>query len=146
MNFETIDVRFQDTFCFLKFNRLEAKNAITNRLVDEVLQVAEMCEESVTVLILEGSPEYFCFGADFEVIYETMKQGEQFEQDPEPLYNLWLKLATGHILQYLMSEEKPMPEEWVLLLQAILLLQIQMLSSVCLNYCLDFFRHVYCLS
>jgi polyketide biosynthesis enoyl-CoA hydratase PksH len=57
--------------------------------------VLEQCEEAIKVVVLEGTPEVFCFGADFQGIHDTAASGLATENNPEPLYNLWLKLATG---------------------------------------------------
>ena len=54
-----------------------------------------LCQESITIVVLEGLPEVFCFGADFAEIHAEVTNGQQREQNAEPLYNLWLQLATG---------------------------------------------------
>lgn len=95
MNYQTIQVRFQETTCFIQFHRPEVNNTINDRLVEECQDVLARCEESSTIVVLEGSPEVFCLGADFQAIYEALKRRKQSEHSPEPLYNLWLKLATG---------------------------------------------------
>jgi len=95
MNYQTIQVRFQDPICFIQFYRPDANNTINERLIEECNQVLEMCGETITIVVLEGLPEVFCFGADFKGMYEKIASGEQWEQNPEPLYNLWIKLATG---------------------------------------------------
>ena len=47
-------------------------------------------------IVLEGLPEVFCLGADFSEIHRELKKKERTgPADPEPLYDLWLKLATG---------------------------------------------------
>ncbi|MCP4285433.1 MAG: enoyl-CoA hydratase/isomerase [Gammaproteobacteria bacterium] len=95
MSYHTLQVRFQEPICFLQLDRPEADNAINERLIEECRQVLALCEESITVVVLEGLPEVFCFGADFQGIHAHMASGQQWEQDPEPLYDLWLKMATG---------------------------------------------------
>ncbi len=95
MNYQTIKVRFQGSICFLQLYRPEANNTINDRMIDECRDVLSQCEESVTVVVLEGTPEVFCFGADFQDIRDKSSNGRLNEQDPEPLYDLWLKLATG---------------------------------------------------
>lgn len=90
--YETIKVRFQDSTCFLQIDRPEANNTINGRLVAECNEVLSACEETATVVVLSGSPEVFCFGADFQAI-AAGKAGE--EDGPEPLYDLFLRLATG---------------------------------------------------
>ncbi len=102
MNYQTIKVRFQESICFLQFNRPEANNTINDLLIEECHHVLALCEESATILVLEGSPEVFCFGADFQGIHQGMQEkiGEQqpSTRTPEPMYDLWLKLATGSFI------------------------------------------------
>jgi polyketide biosynthesis enoyl-CoA hydratase PksH len=90
--YDTIKVQFQESTCFLQIDRPEANNTINGRLVAECHDVLTACEELATVVVLSGSPEVFCFGADFQNI-----AGKSQEEDarPEPLYDLWLRLATG---------------------------------------------------
>lgn len=95
MSYQTIRVRFQEPVCFLQFNRPEANNTINDLMIEECRQVLALCEEAITVVVLEGLPEVFCFGADFQGMHAEMKHGQLNEQNPEPLYDLWLKLATG---------------------------------------------------
>ncbi len=95
MSYEMIQVRFQDTVCFIRFNRPQANNTINDRLIEECRQVLEECEEKITVVVFEGLPEVFCFGADFQEMHGRMAQGQPLESDPGPLYDLWLKMAAG---------------------------------------------------
>jgi polyketide biosynthesis enoyl-CoA hydratase PksH len=95
MSYQTIQVRFQEPICFLRIYRPEANNTINDLLIEECRQVLLLCEESTTVVVLEGLPEVFCFGADFQGIHDKLASGQISEQGPEPLYDLWLKLATG---------------------------------------------------
>ncbi|TQR92314.1 enoyl-CoA hydratase/isomerase [Paenibacillus ottowii] len=95
MNYQTIQVRFQESICYLRFYRPEANNTINNTLIEECMYVLALCEESVTIVVLEGLPEVFCLGADFQGMYEKMANEHEHVQNPEPLYDLWLKLATG---------------------------------------------------
>jgi len=92
VNYEAIKVRFQDTICFVKIDRPEANNTISGQLVVECNHVLSMCEEAATVVVLSGSPEVFCFDADFNAFATaSSKQGD----GPGPLYDLWLRLVTG---------------------------------------------------
>lgn len=95
MTYQTIKVRFQQDICFLQFNRPEADNTINDRLIEECLHVLSLCEESFTVLVLEGSPQVFSMGADFREMHRQMSDGQYGKQGPEALYDLWLKLANG---------------------------------------------------
>ncbi|WP_105979317.1 enoyl-CoA hydratase/isomerase [Bacillus paralicheniformis] len=95
MNYKSIRVRFDGSICYIQFNRPEANNTINASLIEECHQVLDVCEVSATIVVLEGLPKVFCLGADFQQIYKNMDGGHQAEQDPEPLYNLWMRLASG---------------------------------------------------
>lgn len=92
---QTLNVRYQGNICFIQMNRPEANNAVNNVLVRELGTVLETCGDSAAVVVLEGLPEVFCSGADFADIRQDVLRGERPEQDPELLYDLWLKLAGG---------------------------------------------------
>jgi polyketide biosynthesis enoyl-CoA hydratase PksH len=91
--YETIKVHYQDSVCFLQIDRPEANNAINGRLVVECNHVLSACEELATVVVLSGSPEVFCFGADFKAIARSEMENEG--EGPGPLYELWLRMASG---------------------------------------------------
>lgn len=55
----------------------------------------DQVEESCHIVVLQGLPTVFCFGADFRQISQEMAAGGVASQDPQPLYDLWLRLATG---------------------------------------------------
>lgn len=90
-SYETIRVRYEGDICFLQLHRPDADNTINERMIAECSEVVAACEKSVTILVLEGLPEVFCFGADFR----ELSNGEGKLQDPGPLFDLWVKLATG---------------------------------------------------
>jgi polyketide biosynthesis enoyl-CoA hydratase PksH len=95
-SYETIRVRFDDDICFVQIHRPEANNTIDDRLIEELAKVLVRCEDAAKIVVLEGLPEVFCFGADFKGIQITHENAEHHhEQNPEPLYNLWLQLASG---------------------------------------------------
>lgn len=94
--YETVKVRFEDDICFIQIHRPDANNAINDSLIDEFTDVLDQCEDRAKIVVVEGSPEVFCFGADFKGIQQSLENGAQHqEQDPEPLYNVWNKLASG---------------------------------------------------
>jgi polyketide biosynthesis enoyl-CoA hydratase PksH len=95
VNYETIKVQFQESICFLQIDRPEANNTISSQLVAECNDVLSACEESATVVVLSGSPEVFCFGADFKAIAGASHGAHQQDDGPGPLYDLWLRMATG---------------------------------------------------
>ena len=94
MIYETIKVHFQESICFLQIDRPDANNTISGRLVAECNHVLSACEGSANIVVLSGSPEVFCFGADFKAIATASKTDDQ-DAAPGPMYDLWLRLATG---------------------------------------------------
>jgi 3-carboxymethyl-3-hydroxy-acyl-[acp] dehydratase len=95
VNYQTIKVQFQESICFLQIDRPQADNAINSQLVAEFNDVLSACEESATVIVLSGTPEVFCLGADFKAIASASKGAYERDDGPGPLYDLWLRLATG---------------------------------------------------
>jgi polyketide biosynthesis enoyl-CoA hydratase PksH len=93
--YETIKVRFEDSICFLQIDRPQANNTISSQLVAECNDVLSACEEFATVVVLSGSPEVFCFGADFKALAGAATRAVEQDGGPGPLYDLWLRLATG---------------------------------------------------
>jgi len=94
-DFETIQVRPDEEICFIQIHRPQSNNAINDRLVEELTQVLDSCERDAKVVVLEGLPDVFCTGADFNEIQARFDGGELQEQNPEPLYDLWYRLASG---------------------------------------------------
>ena len=94
--YETIRVRSEDDVWFIQIHRPEANNAINDCLIEELAEVVSLCQDSAKIVVLEGMPDVFCFGADFKELEKSFENKNlQQEQDPEPLYNLWLQLALG---------------------------------------------------
>ncbi|MCU1244277.1 MAG: pksH 2 [Acidobacteria bacterium] len=95
MTYETIKVEFQESICLVQIDRPEANNTISNQLVAEFHEVLRICEEAATVVVLSGSAEVFCFGADFKSIAGGSSTASEQDDLPGPLYDLWLRMATG---------------------------------------------------
>lgn len=93
--FETIQVRTDGAIHFIQINRPDANNAINDRLVEELAAALDACERDANVVVLEGLPGVFCSGADFNEIQSRFDNSELGEQNPEPLYDLWYRLASG---------------------------------------------------
>jgi polyketide biosynthesis enoyl-CoA hydratase PksH len=93
---ETLRVRFASEVCTVQLHRPNDGNTICDRMVQELTLVLDQCEESAKVVVVEGLPEVFCLGADFNEI-ERGHAGTRHSRalDPEPLYELWLRLAFG---------------------------------------------------
>jgi polyketide biosynthesis enoyl-CoA hydratase PksH len=92
--YETIRVRRDDDIVFLQMHRPAAANAIDDVLVRELTAALHACEGVATVVVLEGLPDVFCNGADFNEIGARLDRGAP-PQDPGPLYDIWHRLATG---------------------------------------------------
>lgn len=95
MSYRTLKVSFQESVCHLQFDRPEANNTINDLLVAECHEVLSTCEQSASVVVLSGSPEVFCFGADFRALAGASPQEIHEQNSPASLYELWLRLATG---------------------------------------------------
>jgi polyketide biosynthesis enoyl-CoA hydratase PksH len=94
-DYETIRVRFEGDICYLQIYRPDANNTINDRLIDEFNKALKVCDRSAKIVVLEGMPEVFCFGADFKGIQADIERENNLEQNPEPLYDLWQQLASG---------------------------------------------------
>lgn len=95
-DYQTLRVRFDQDIGFLQIHRPHANNTISDQLVRELATVLEQCEQTAKVVVLEGSPEVFCFGADFaDLQHSSGTPGEQRQRSAEELYDLWLRLATA---------------------------------------------------
>ncbi|MBN3526387.1 enoyl-CoA hydratase/isomerase [Paenibacillus apiarius] len=98
MDWKTIKVRFEESICFVQFNRPEAKNTIDALLIEECHQILRSYEDTINIVVFEGLPEVFCFGADFQGIHSHRQSQERSENNPAPLYDLWLKMTTGSFI------------------------------------------------
>lgn len=93
MGYRTLQARFDGAVCFAKFDRPQAGNTINDLLIREFHELLSVCEQSASVVVLEGAPEVFCLGADFGELAPALH--EQKGEGPEPLYDLWLRMASG---------------------------------------------------
>lgn len=94
--YQTLRVGFDTDICTIQIHRPQANNTINNRLIRELREVLEECERDAKVVVLEGLPEVFCFGADFDEIDRALRSpGKSEPQDSQSLYDVWLKLASG---------------------------------------------------
>lgn len=93
--FTTLRVRFDDDIAYLQIHRPDANNAINDRLVAEFTAAMDDCDARAKIVVVEGLPEVFCFGADFAELQKSFDGDGVPQQDPGPLYALWRRLATG---------------------------------------------------
>lgn len=95
MNYRTIRVRRDGPVCYLQLNRPEARNSINAELIHECREVLSECEGSSPVVVLEGSAEVFCFGADFHSLHDSVVGGVPAPSGAQTLYELWEQLSWG---------------------------------------------------
>jgi polyketide biosynthesis enoyl-CoA hydratase PksH len=93
MEYQTLRVRRDGPLCRVRFDRPEHRNTINDAMIRECHQVLDLCERHHTLVVFEGSPEVFCYGADLAAFGPGAGGGAEY--DPSPLYDLWLRMATG---------------------------------------------------
>ncbi|MEV0689377.1 enoyl-CoA hydratase/isomerase [Streptomyces sp. NPDC050388] len=100
LTYSTLRVREEGSVLFARIHRPEAGNAINADLVHELNDVFTRASASpaVTVVVLEGLPEVFCFGADFRAISDAARQGQDTAFDPEHMFELFRRMAYGDVL------------------------------------------------
>lgn len=94
-NFATVRLRFDDEIACVQMHRPEAGNAINDRLIADLGSALDLCEARAKVVVVEGLPDVFCFGADFAELQARLDTAGALRQDPKPMYDLWRRLATG---------------------------------------------------
>ena len=94
-SYTSLSVRRDGSVLFVQLCTAGGRNTITPILIAELTQVLETCDAAVSVIVLEGTPEVFCAGVDFETLHERARAGQITDVDPEGLYALWRKLAEG---------------------------------------------------
>ena len=68
MRYQTLRIREQPGVRFIQLYRPEAHNALNDTLIQELTSILTVLDEdtSVNVVVLEGLPEVFCSGMDFQ--------------------------------------------------------------------------------
>lgn len=95
-DYATIRIKLEQEICFIQIHRPEANNAINHRLIEEFTEALRACERSAKIVVLEGLPEVFCSGADFEEIRTRFESNDHNqEHNPEPLFDLWYRLTSA---------------------------------------------------
>ena len=94
-NYATIRLRFDHEIAYLQIHRPDANNAINDRLIEEFGLALDLCDAAAKVVVVEGLPDVFCFGADFAELNRRFDVTGASPQDPKPLYDLWRRLANG---------------------------------------------------
>lgn len=86
-------VRFEEGVCFLELNDPAGRNALTPSLIAQCHAALDRCNGHVSVVVISGTPQVFCSGADFEAARRAFTNGDADAGDPQPLYELWLRLT-----------------------------------------------------
>jgi 2-(1,2-epoxy-1,2-dihydrophenyl)acetyl-CoA isomerase len=68
VGYETIDFRIADAVGYVTLNRPDAANALNLQLVEELLEIANRCDEDddVRAVLLTGTGSMFCAGGDLK--------------------------------------------------------------------------------
>lgn len=100
--YQTIAINYQYPVCFVKFDRADAQNTINAQMVKEIASVLKFYENKASVIVFEGSKDFFCFGADFEAVestvYDTQLHDVTQGNNAEGLYNIWQQLKEGEFI------------------------------------------------
>jgi len=100
MDYQTIQVKIEGPVFYLRLHRPDANNTINEQLISECHHALTAYGEQCSIVVLEGLPDVFCFGADFKSIESNAAVNAASEGDriAEPLYALWTRLATEHYI------------------------------------------------
>ncbi len=94
--YSSIQVQLDAEVCCIRLCRPESGNTINRALIDDIGRALGEYEAQASVVVLEGTPEVFCLGADFKALQTRHAGGApQHDQEPELLYELWRRLSTG---------------------------------------------------
>jgi polyketide biosynthesis enoyl-CoA hydratase PksH len=93
MSAELVTVRFEERACFLELHDPARSNALTPSLIAQCHAALDQCDARVSVLVISGTPEVFCSGADLANVRHAFAAGDAEAADPQPLYELWLRLT-----------------------------------------------------
>ncbi len=95
--YQTLQADFRDSVCRIQLTRPDDGNTINDQLVAELHAVLSLCEQRSNVVVLAGSAQAFCMGADFRDLAGAPQRQATTSSaiDPKALYRLWLRMATG---------------------------------------------------
>lgn len=93
--FDTIKCRTQKAVAYLQICRPDADNSINATLIKEMMTALMQLEENeeVRVIVLQGSPEYFCTGMDLNAV-GNQRSDALFDDDPDAYYDLLKHFAS----------------------------------------------------
>ncbi len=93
--YSTVQTRREGEVCYLQIHRPQANNTIDDTLVAECAAVLRDCDGWAKIVVLEGLPEVFCFGADLHSVGKAAARQCTPEQGAQALYALWLHFKRG---------------------------------------------------
>ncbi|MEX3628257.1 MAG: enoyl-CoA hydratase/isomerase [Burkholderia sp.] len=85
-------LRVDGPVCRLRLDRDDRAPVLDRALVDDCLRTLDALDAAIHIVVLEGAPDAFCAGADFDALASG---GAASAVDPERLYALWSRLANG---------------------------------------------------
>src|SRR5580692_5013004 len=94
MNYNTIQLAYEDRVATLTLNRPDKRNAISFELIEDLLQALdEVSKSEATVLILTGAGKAFCSGMDLENLKSLLgRTPEQNLSDSRAMVQLFRAL------------------------------------------------------
>lgn len=98
MNYQTLKVTYQQAVQRIQIYRPEANNSINSQMISELsfaLQAVED-EEKTRVLVLEGLPDVFCTGMDFEEITRGKTEKVDHEASFNGYYNILKQISQSN--------------------------------------------------
>lgn len=97
--YECLKIVINGNLCRVQMYRPGAHNAINSCMLHELYEVFGLLENSlVSVVVLEGLPDVFCFGADFKELSAKQSDDMAFSKDPEYLFRLWKRIVESPML------------------------------------------------
>ena len=93
--YANVVTRREGEVCYLQLYRPQANNTISDAMIAECQAVLRGCESWARILVLEGLPDVFCFGADLHELGPDKADREAATRSADALYGLWLHLKRG---------------------------------------------------
>lgn len=97
-SYQTLRLRQDGSVLYLQIYRPEASNTINEAFAIECRAAIREFRDKINILVVEGLPEVFCFGADLQAIEQGNIAGNGNggrPQDPEILYSVWQDMMSG---------------------------------------------------
>jgi len=88
MDYQTLKIKYQPAVKRIQLYRPEAQNTINSQLTEDLLSALQATEqeESIKIIVLEGLPDVFCTGMDFQEVAEN--QTDDPKESSENYYNI----------------------------------------------------------